>query len=94
MNSSYLNYIIHPSKIAANFSLEKIDLYITDIKARLVHLKKINPQDFTQDLINNINRFETILASLNLAYVIKESGVSHISPPDGMGWIANSYLTP
>ncbi len=90
----YLNYMIQPSKIAANCSLERIELYINDINARLDKIKKLNIENITRDLLNDAERFEKILASLYLAYTIKESGVSYILPPTGMSWLLNCNLNP
>jgi hypothetical protein len=93
-SEEYLNYIIQPSKIAANCSLERIELYINDINARLDKLKKLNLEYITRDVLNDAARFEKILASLYLAYTIKESGVSYILPPPGMSWLLNCNLNP
>ncbi len=90
----YLNYMIQPSKIAANCSLERIELYITDINTRLNEIKKLSPVYITQELLNDADRFEKILASLYLAHIIKESGLSYILPPTGMSWLLNCNLNP
>jgi hypothetical protein len=90
----YLNYIIQPSKIAGNCSLERIELYINDINARLDKIKKLTPEYITREVLNDADRFEKILASLYLAYTIKESGVSYILPPTGMSWLLNCNLNP
>ncbi len=90
----YFNYIINPSKIAGNCSLEKINLYIIDFTDRLEKIKILNPAYLTQDLINKAYRLEIVLASLNLAYIIRESDIGYISPPSGMSWLLNCNLNP
>ncbi len=94
ISNEYFNYIINPSKIACNCSLEKINYYIADFSDRLQKIKELNPEYINQDLINKANRLEIVLASLNLAYIIRESDIAFISPPSGMGWLMNCNLNP
>ena len=90
----YFNYIINPSKIAGNFSLEKINLYIIEFTTRLDKIKTVPPEYITQELINKAYQFEIILASLNFAYMMKESGIGTIPAPSGMSWLLNCNLNP
>lgn len=90
----YFNYIINPSKIAGNCSLEKINFYINDFTARLDKFKTLPPQYITQELVNKAYQLEIILASLNLAYIMKESEIVSIPAPSGMSWLLNCNLNP
>ncbi len=90
----YLNYIVNPSKIATNFSFEKMNIYITIINEKLEKIKNINPENITQDVLNDKIKFENMLTSLYLAYIIKESSILYIPAPDGMGWLLNCNLKP
>ena len=90
----HFNYIINPSKIAGNLSLEKINLYINDFTAKLEKIKTVPPQYITQELVNKAYKCEIILASLNFAYMMKESGIGTIPPPSGMSWLLNCNLNP
>lgn len=93
-NEEYINQVINPYKIAANFSLEKIELYINNLNGKLNKIKKLNPKDITQDILNNKEKYERILAALCLAYTMKESGITYIAPPEGMNWLLNCNLKP
>ncbi len=90
----YFNYIINPSKIAGNCSVEKINFYIIDFSARLEKIKTLPPQYMTQELYNKAFQLQIILSSLNFAYMMKESGITFIPPPSGMSWLLNCNLNP
>jgi hypothetical protein len=94
ISDEYFNYIINPTKIAGNYSLEKISYYIMDFSDRLQKIKASRSQYLTQELLNKINRLEVVLASLNLAYIIRESDIAFIPPPSGMSWLLNCNLNP
>ncbi len=94
ITSEYFNYVINPSKIAGNCSVEKINYYIIDFTARLEKIKNLHPEYLTQELINKAYQLEIILDSLNLAYILKESGIVSIPPPSGMSWLLNCNLNP
>lgn len=93
MNDNYLNYIIQPYKIAANYSLEKMDFHIANITMKLESINKINPEFMTQEQLRDKQKCETILSSIYLAYIFKDSGILYVSPPDGMNWLLNCNLT-
>jgi hypothetical protein len=94
ISDEYFNYIINPSKIAGNFSVEKINLYIIEFTTRLDKIKTLPPQYITQELVSKAHQFKIILASLNLAYIMKESEIVSIPPPSGMSWLLNCNLNP
>jgi hypothetical protein len=88
-NEEYINQVVKPYKIAANFSLEKMDSYINIINSKLNKIKKLNPEDITQVILNNKEKYERILAALCLAYTMKEEGITYISAPEGMNSLLN-----
>ena len=90
----YFNYIINPSKIAGNSSLEKINLYIIEFTSRLDKIKTLPPQYITEEVVNKAYQLQIILASLNLAYIMKESEIVSIPAPSGMSWLLNCNLNP